>query len=38
LLDEFLIEIHPIGQDHIPDGAPVLVVAVGLECYVFAEH
>ncbi len=28
LLDEFLIEIHPIGQDHVSKGARVLVVAV----------
>jgi hypothetical protein len=27
LLDEFLIEIHAIGQEHIGIGAPVLVVA-----------
>ena len=31
LLDEFLIEVHPIGQDHIPKDAFVLVVAVGLD-------
>ena len=31
MLDEFLIQIHPIGQEHIGKGAPVLVVAVSLE-------
>ena len=30
MLDEFLIEIHPIGQEHVSKGAPVLVVSVGL--------
>ncbi len=31
LLDEFLIEIHAIGQDHIGKGADVLVVTICLE-------
>ena len=31
LLDEFLIQAHPIGQDHVSKGALVLVEAVGLE-------
>ena len=29
--DEFLIEVHAIGQQHISKGAPVLVLAVRLE-------
>jgi hypothetical protein len=37
LPDEFLIEIHPIGQDHVPKGAPVLVVAVRLDGDVLPE-
>jgi hypothetical protein len=37
LLDEFLIEIHPIGQEYIRKGACVLVVAVGLDRNVFTE-
>jgi hypothetical protein len=32
LLDEFLIEVHPIGQKHISNGASVLVLAEGLKC------
>ena len=36
-LDEFLIEVHPIRQDHIAKGARVLVVAVGLERDVLSE-
>ena len=28
MLDEFLIEIHPIGQDHVSKDACVLAVAV----------
>ena len=31
MLDEFLIEIHATGQDHIPDGALVLVVTIGVD-------
>ena len=31
LIDEFLIEIHAIGEDHIAKGALVLVVAVSLK-------
>jgi hypothetical protein len=31
LLDEFLIEIHAIGQDRIGKGAFVLVVTICLE-------
>jgi hypothetical protein len=31
LVDEFLIEIHPIRQDHVSKGALVFVVAVCLE-------
>jgi len=37
LLDEFLIEIHPIGQDHVSKGALVLVVAVSLDRNFLAE-
>ena len=37
LLDEVLIEIHPIGQEHIGKGAPVLGEAVGLERDLFPE-
>jgi hypothetical protein len=37
LLDEFLIEIRPVRQDHIGKGALVLVVAVGLERDFFPE-
>jgi hypothetical protein len=37
VLDQLLIEAHPIGQNHILDGALVLVEAVSLEGYVFAE-
>ena len=36
-LDEFLIEVHPIGQDHVPKGAFVLVVAVRLDGDLFPE-
>ena len=36
LLDEFLIEIHFIGQEHVSNGALVLVVTVGLERDFFA--
>jgi hypothetical protein len=28
---EFLIQVHPIGQDHLAKCAPVLVLAVGLD-------
>ena len=31
MLDEFLIEAHPIRQEHIAKGALVLVVIVGLD-------
>jgi hypothetical protein len=31
LLDEFLIQAHPIGLDHVSKGALVLVEAVDLE-------
>ena len=31
LLDQLLIQVHPIGQDHIPNGARVLVLAVRLK-------
>ena len=37
LLDEFLIESHAIGQDHIAKGALILVVAVGLDRNAFTE-
>jgi hypothetical protein len=37
LLDEFLIQVHPIGQDHVPKGAFVLIVAVGLDRDFFPE-
>jgi hypothetical protein len=37
LLEEFLIEIHPIGQEHIGKGAPILVEAVGLERDLFPD-
>ena len=37
LLDEFLIEIHAIGQEHISQGALVLVMAVGLDRHVLPE-
>jgi hypothetical protein len=37
LLHEFLIEIHPIGQDHVSKGARVLVVVVGLDGHVLPE-
>ena len=30
LLDEFLIQVHAIGQDHLANGALILVVAVRL--------
>jgi hypothetical protein len=30
LTDKFLVEVYPIGQDHIPNGAPVLVEVVRL--------
>jgi hypothetical protein len=30
-LDEILIEIHPIGQDHVSNGALVLAVTIGLD-------
>jgi hypothetical protein len=29
--DEFLIDVGPIGQDHVSKGAPVLVLAKGLK-------
>ncbi len=35
--DEFLIEVHPIGQDHVPKDALVLIVAVGLDGYIFPK-
>jgi hypothetical protein len=31
LLDEFLVEIHATGQDHIPNGALVLFVTIGVD-------
>ena len=31
MLDEFLIEIHPIGEEHVSKGALVLIVAVRLD-------
>jgi hypothetical protein len=31
LSDEFLIEIHPIGQEYIGNRALILVVAISLE-------
>jgi hypothetical protein len=37
LLDEFLIEVDPLGQDHLPKGTCVLVVAMRLDGDVFAE-
>jgi hypothetical protein len=37
LCDEFLIQVHPIGQEHIPNGALVLVVAVCLDGDLFPE-
>ena len=37
LLDEFLIEIHAIGQEHVSKGACVLVVAVRLDGNLFAK-
>jgi hypothetical protein len=37
LLDEFLIEVHATGQDHIAKGALVFVVAMGLDSDVFPE-
>ena len=37
LLDEFLIEIHAIGQDHLPNGGRVRVHAVGLDGDFFAS-
>lgn len=30
-LDEILIEIHHIGQDHVSNGALVLAVTIGLD-------
>ena len=37
LLHEFLIEIHPIRQDHVSKDALVLVVAVRLDRDLFLE-
>ena len=31
LLDEFLIEIHPLGEEHVSKGALVLIVAVRVD-------
>ena len=36
LLYELLIEVHPIGQEHIGKGAPIIVCAVRLECDFFS--
>jgi len=30
-----MIKVDAIGQEHIGEGAPVLVLAVGLECDFF---
>ena len=39
LLDEFLIQVDSIGQDHVPKDALILVVAMvmGLDGYVFPK-
>jgi len=37
LPDEFLIQVDPIGQDHVSKGALVLVVAVRLSGDFFTE-
>ena len=38
MLDEFLIEVHSIGQEHVGKGAPVLVEAVSLERHILSKN
>ena len=37
LRDEFLVEVHPIRQDHVSKGLPVHVMTVGLDGNFFSE-
>ncbi len=37
VFDKLLIQVDPTRQDHIPKGAPVLVVAVGLDGHVLPK-
>ncbi len=36
--DEFLIQVHAIGQEHVSKGAPVLVLTMSLEDDISPEH
>jgi hypothetical protein len=37
LLYEFMIDVRSIQQEHVSKGAPVLILAVRLECDFFSE-